>query len=215
MASSWRILRTATLRYGVLPLGLILLVLVLRSLVFIPYRLHSDAMAPSLHAGQWVLFSRTASAERGDIILFDSPQGQPAIARLVALPGDSLELRGGKVYIDGLRQSYSFAPSTDYALRIPREQGVYPLTLPSLVAYRRVLLEDLEPSTGYRPKADSLRPSSQERRFWQSYLQEHPWHTFQEDYVWVLCDSPRGGIDSRHFGLLPVRAIRGVLLLSF
>lgn len=212
MISSWSHLRTATLRYGVLPLGVALLVLVLRSFVFLPYRLATSAMSPSLQTRQWVLFSRTASPERGDIILFDSPLGGSGIARIVALPGDSLELRAGQVTIDGERQPYHFAGSTDYALRIPREQGVYPLSLTSLVAYRLALREEV----GYRgTSTDSLLPTSEERHFWHSYLQQHPWHTFARDYYWVLCDSPRAGVDSRHFGLLPARAIRGVLLLSF
>lgn len=201
---------TTTLRYGILPLGLALLVLVLRSFFFLPYRIGSSAMAPTLRAGQWALFARTATVQRGDIILFDSPLGGQALGRIIALPGDSLSIRSGKVFTNGVPQTYTTDQSADYSLRIPREQGVYPLSLPSLVAYRLALRAEV----GYR-SASSLLPTATERSFWHQYLQEHPYHTFHQDYYWVLCDQPHQGIDSRHFGILPAASIRGVLRLKF
>ena len=148
----------------------------------------------------------------GDIVLFDSPWGGQALARIVALPGDSLELRGGRVYTEGKRLPFSYPAEVDYALRIPREQGVYPLTLPNLVAYRLALREE----TDYPKSSTSARLlSEQEQHFWLQYLRANPYHTFTQDYYWGLCDQPSAGVDSRHFGLLPKQAIRGVVLFSF
>src|SRR3712207_6054438 len=41
--------------------------------------------------------------ERGDIALFENQQGgkDPLIKRVIGLPGETLELRDGKVYVDG------------------------------------------------------------------------------------------------------------------
>ena len=198
-------LRHATfLRYGALPLGLAVLVLVLRSFFFSPYRIRTSAMTPELRLGGWALIARQSTPT------FDNPWGGQALARIVALPGDSLELRGGRVYTEGKYLPFSYPAETDYALRIPREQGVYPLTLPNLVAYRLALREE----TGYPKRSTSSRLlSKQEQHFWLQYLQAN--HTFTQDYYWVLCDQPSAGVDSRHFGLLPKQAIRGVVLFSF
>ena len=206
-------LRHATfLRYGALPLGLAVLVLVLRSFFFSPYRIRTSAMTPELRLGGWALIARQSTPALGDIVLFDSPWGGQALARIVALPGDSLELRGGRVYTEGKRLPFSYPAEADYALRIPREQGVYPLTLPNLVAYRLALREE----TDYPKSRTSTRLlSEQEQHFWLQYLQANPYHTFTQDYYWVLCDQPSAGVDSRHFGLLPKQAIRGVVLFSF
>ena len=84
-------LRHATfLRYGALPLGLAVLVLVLRSFFFSPYRIRTSAMTPELRLGGWALIARQSTPALGDIVLFDSPWGGQALARIVALPGDSL-----------------------------------------------------------------------------------------------------------------------------
>lgn len=200
------------LRYGALPLGIASLVVVLRSFFFTPYRIQTAAMAPELKPGQWALFARHASPERGDLILFASPLGGLAVARVIALPGDSLEQWRGQVFVHGEPETYFYPKEPDYQLRIPREQGVYPLSRTNLVAYRLALRTEV----GYRTDSSSpLQPTEQERLFWRSYLKEHPYHTFRQDYYWVLTNQPQQGADSRSFGLLPAEAIRGVLMLNF
>jgi signal peptidase I len=52
--------------------------------------------------GEWN-FSPFAPPERGDIVVFDPPlaSDKPYIKRVIGLPGETVEIRNGGVYIDG------------------------------------------------------------------------------------------------------------------
>ncbi|MBM2825745.1 MAG: lepB [Dehalococcoidales bacterium] len=65
----------------------------------------SPSMEPTLMVGQHVLVSSLAykfrEPQRGDIVVFHpvSSQGSDFIKRIIGLPGESVEIRGGIVYI--------------------------------------------------------------------------------------------------------------------
>ena len=65
------------------------------------------SMEPSLHNGQYLVVSKVAywfhPPRRGDIIVFHSPQNpdQDIIKRVIATPRETVEIKGGKVYING------------------------------------------------------------------------------------------------------------------
>ncbi|MEN6595631.1 MAG: signal peptidase I [Clostridiaceae bacterium] len=69
----------------------------------LPTRIVDDSMSPALESGEVVLCDRLAKyvsePERGDIILFQTPDGV-FIKRIVGLPGESVELVDGHVFID-------------------------------------------------------------------------------------------------------------------
>ncbi len=70
-------------------------------------RVEGISMEPSLHEGQFVVVNRIAyrwnEAERGDIIVFRFPlnPSRRFIKRVVGLPGNTVTIQGGAVYIDG------------------------------------------------------------------------------------------------------------------
>ena len=70
-------------------------------------RVEGISMEPSLHEGQFVVVNRIAyrwnEAERGDIIVFRFPlnPSRRFIKRVIGLPGNTVTIRGGDVYIDG------------------------------------------------------------------------------------------------------------------
>jgi signal peptidase I len=78
------------------------------------YRVASSSMVPTLAAGEGVLVNKYAYEEgpvcRGDIVILKSPNAryQHHVKRVVALPGDTVEVRGGEIYVNGER-----APSLD------------------------------------------------------------------------------------------------------
>jgi len=68
----------------------------------------------------------TGECKRGDLVCLRLPDGTPAVRRVAAVSGDSVDVREGIAYINGIaeRGSYSFT-RTD-----PRPEGpVYPLIL--------------------------------------------------------------------------------------
>ena len=98
---------------------IILIVLVVRSFLFEPFRIPSDSMMPTLLDGDFIFVSKfsyglrlpvinvkvlaTGAPERGDVIVFRKPS-EPSvnyIKRLVGLPGDRIEVRGDAVWVNG------------------------------------------------------------------------------------------------------------------
>ena len=71
-------------------------------------RVRGESMAPTLRNGQWVVVSRRAYARRPpsrfDVIRFADPRrpGSWSIKRIVGLPLEHVELRGGELVVDGL-----------------------------------------------------------------------------------------------------------------
>lgn len=71
-----------------------------------------DAMSPTISDGQVMVVSKSSYApnrdipERGKLVILEKTESQKIsddniIARVVGLPGETIEIRNGKVYIDG------------------------------------------------------------------------------------------------------------------
>lgn len=90
-----------------------------------------QSMEPNLHTSQRVVVEKVTyrfihGPRRGDVVVLNVP-GQPdmLIKRVIGLPGETIEVRGGQVYIDGepIQESWTVNPGGgDYG----------PLTIPPL-----------------------------------------------------------------------------------
>jgi signal peptidase I len=65
-------------------------------------KIAGDAMEPNFHDGQIVEIEEVPVSElqRGDVILFTVKDGKQYLKRLIGLPGETVESRAGKVYIN-------------------------------------------------------------------------------------------------------------------
>jgi signal peptidase I len=82
-------------------------------------RVKSISMQPTLYEKDFVLVNKLSyefgEPERGDVIVFEyplNPDVEPYIKRVIGLPGDSVEIKGGMVIVNGepLREPYTKAP---------------------------------------------------------------------------------------------------------
>ena len=70
------------------------------------YRVEGRSMKPSFSNGQYLLVAkvlyRFGSPQRGDVIIFHPPisSTRPYIKRVIGLPGERVEIKEGKVYIN-------------------------------------------------------------------------------------------------------------------
>jgi signal peptidase I len=96
---------------------------VLRSLIVAPFSIPSGSMLPTMWIGDYLFVSKwpygysSASfpfefppfkgrvfgsyPERGDIVVFEGPEGQDVVKRVIGLPGDTIAVTGGQVILNG------------------------------------------------------------------------------------------------------------------
>ncbi len=86
----------------------ILLALIIRTFFFQAYKIPTGSMRPTLMENDRVLVNKFIyhfhEPKRSDIIVFRYPgdgKKRDFIKRLVGLPGDEIEIKQGKIYIDG------------------------------------------------------------------------------------------------------------------
>ena len=122
--------------------GALAIFLLLRAFLIEAYRIPSGSMIPTLLVGDWLFVNKAIfgahvpfthtnlpayrEPRRGDVVVFVSPF-QPdedtagrdptptLVKRLVGTPGDTLFMRKGVLYVNGIaqRQGYGTAPSTN------------------------------------------------------------------------------------------------------
>ena len=67
----------------------------------------TGSMIPTLNIGEIVFVARIwdeGDVERGDIIVFESDSEKLLIKRLVGMPGDTIEIKDGVLYLNGIMQ---------------------------------------------------------------------------------------------------------------
>ena len=97
----------------------ILIVLVLRSFLFEPFRIPSSSMRPTLVVGDFILVNKFAyglrlpvvdpkvlalnDPQRGDVMVFRYPENPSIdyIKRVVGVPGDQIQYRNRRLYVNG------------------------------------------------------------------------------------------------------------------
>lgn len=85
------------------------------------FRVEGASMEPNLHTGNFVIVSRVAywkvmgEPRRGDVVVFQPPTNpqEDYIKRVIGLPGDTVEIREGRVYVNGglLEEPYISVPT--------------------------------------------------------------------------------------------------------
>jgi signal peptidase I len=104
---------------------LVLGVLILRSFIISPFNIPSESMLPRLLTGDYLFatkwsygFSKyslpfsvplipgrilASQPDRGDVVIFKAPPGNDVdyIKRVIGLPGDEIQMRGGQVWLNG------------------------------------------------------------------------------------------------------------------
>lgn len=89
------------------------LALLIQQFLVKPFGIPSESMEPTLLKGDRVLVNRLAyrfgEPQRGDIVVFRPPLGEEDyIKRIVAVGGDTVEVRSGKLYLNGVAQDESY-----------------------------------------------------------------------------------------------------------
>jgi len=87
-----------------------ILALLIQQFVVKPFYIPSESMEPTLQIGDRVLVNRFVyrftEPKRGDVVVFRSPiqAGEDLIKRVVAVEGDKVAVRDGRLWVNGQKQ---------------------------------------------------------------------------------------------------------------
>lgn len=82
--------------------------------LFQPHQVDGRSMEPNFHNGEYILTDKVSyrlhEPERGDVVVFHSPQDERIdfIKRIIAVPGDTVELENGYTYLNGNKLDEAF-----------------------------------------------------------------------------------------------------------
>ena len=179
----------------------ILLALVVRAFFIEAFKIPSGSMERTLLVGDFLLVNKLAyGAEvhftgrrlpalkepaRGDVVVFQYPAdpSKNYVKRLIALPGDTVRMRKGTVFVNGVAQSEQYVEHT-----MPWEDRA----TEDFAWQRRFLALDPIAALRYHPTRDNWGP-----------LLVPPRHLF------VLGDNRDNSSDSRYWGFVSDSLLRG------
>lgn len=88
----------------------VIIVLLLKQFVFQLSTVKKVSMEPTLHENEWLFVNKIVleigNLERGDVVILKDPsegadRKEFLVKRIVGMPGDTLEIRAGELYING------------------------------------------------------------------------------------------------------------------
>lgn len=195
----------------------VVLVLGFRTFLYAPFQIHGPSMCDSFNVyngecyngdGEYVITSRLSTwgvfgwtpgdIKRGDVVIFDAPYGYDGeyfIKRVIGLPGDTLRIENGYVYLMNDAGDFEKLDESAY-LNVDNLGQTY--------AYRN-LTETFEvPERGYFVMGDNRTKSSDSRRCFQQLGCD------SESSNYLPADSVEGEVKLVIFPFSHFRIVEGV-----
>lgn len=195
----------------------ILLVFVLRSFLFEPFKIPSSSMVPTLQVGDLILVNKYTygvrlpvlnrkiievnNPQRGDVMVFKYPKDTSLdyIKRVVGVPGDKITYRNKRLAINGKEVSYQTLP--DY---LDEDTLTYSRQLMEKLGNveHRILNDDRAPSWVNNPDNFPGRQAC-------SYDTEGFTCVVPAGHYFMMGDNRDNSLDSRYWGFVPDEYIVG------
>jgi signal peptidase I len=220
---------------------LFLMALILRSFVVAPFVIPSGSMLPRMMIGDYLFvakwpygFSRhsvpfglagfegrvfASHPERGDIVVFRYPgSGDDYVKRLIGLPGDTVQMRGGEVVLNGkpvprIRVADYLMPRT---LNSPCRYVSQDAALPPVVEAGQTYCRYVR----YRETLPGGR-SYEVLDQWMGQADDTPVYRVPEGHYFMMGDNrddsadSRFSLDERGVGFLPADQVIGRAMIVF
>lgn len=87
--------------------------------VLAPNRVEGVSMEPNYHSGNIVITSNLAKLDRYDVVTAKAPNGVQVIKRIIGMPGDTVDVKSGHIYINGKKSKESFVKDKNYTMETP------------------------------------------------------------------------------------------------
>jgi signal peptidase I len=190
----------------------VVLALAIRTFVVQAFKIPSGSMIPTLLVGDHLLVNklvyRFRLPERNEVVVFKFPQDRKTdfIKRVVALPGDEIQLDDGTLVLNGAPaadEHASYGPGRPAGrernmqpFRVPKKGETLRLEGPNIELYRLMIANELK---------ESERQATVDVVDGRVRIDGKPVETWQvtDDYLFMMGDNRDNSFDSRFWG--PVR----------
>ncbi len=104
---------------------IILVVVLIRTFIVTPVRVDGDSMVPTFKNGQILILNKLdRKYERMDVVVFKY-KGDRLIKRVIGLPGEAVEFKDNKLYINGVITEDMGFDTSDYNLNMVIPENYY------------------------------------------------------------------------------------------
>lgn len=96
---------------------IVVVVVLIRTFIITPVRVDGDSMKNTLKNGDILLLYKLSSIDRFDIIVLDEEKdNEKIIKRVIGLPGETVAIKKGKIYINDkvIDDEYAYGQTSDY-----------------------------------------------------------------------------------------------------
>ena len=96
---------------------IVVVVVLIRTFIITPVRVDGDSMKNTLKNGDILLLYKLSSIDRFDIIVLDEEKdNEKIIKRVIGMPGESVAIKKGKIYINDkvIDDEYAYGETSDY-----------------------------------------------------------------------------------------------------
>lgn len=96
---------------------IVVVVVLIRTFIITPVRVDGDSMKNALKNGDILLLYKLGSINRLDIIVLDEEKdNEKIIKRVIGLPGETVAIKKGKIYINDkvIDDEYAYGETSDY-----------------------------------------------------------------------------------------------------
>jgi len=163
------------------------------------YVMAAGSMMPNLRVKDYVILNKTAYRHRlpeiGDVIAFRPPNDRSLIyvKRVVALPGDTIEVKGNILYIND--RPLQYRKLVQYMKVSPDSSSVIESGITGEI------VEEIHSNKSYRIQLFKSSGANSSADFAKTNVPDM--------YFFVLGDNRANSLDSRHFGPIPLDDILG------